>query len=54
MPTYEYRCEKCGKAFERTESFTEHEAAKPSCPKCGSKKVAVIPSHFFAITTKKS
>ncbi len=54
MPTYEYRCEKCDKAFERTESFTEHEAAKPSCPKCRSKKVVTVPSRIYTITTKKS
>lgn len=33
MPTYEYRCEKCGHEFERMESIS----AKPSrkCVKCG-------------------
>jgi hypothetical protein len=31
--------EKCGKSFERTETITEHEAAKARCPKCNSKKV---------------
>ena len=37
MPTYEYRCEKCGHAFEEFQSIT----AKPikKCPKCG--KLAV-------------
>lgn len=54
MPTYEHRCTKCGKAFERTESMAEHQAAKPSCPKCGSKKVAAVPSRVYTITTKKS
>ena len=54
MPTYEHRCTKCGKTFERTESMAEHEAAKPSCPKCGSKKVAAVPSRIYTITTKKS
>ena len=39
MPTYQYRCAECGKAFERTETISEHEKAKPQCPKCGSKKV---------------
>ncbi len=36
MPTYQYRCEKCGKKFERTETISEHEALKVKCPKCGS------------------
>ena len=26
MPTYQYRCEECGKKFERTETISEHEA----------------------------
>ena len=38
MPTYQYRCNECGKSFERTETITEHEAAKVRCPKCNSKK----------------
>jgi hypothetical protein len=25
---YQYRCEKCGKKFERTEPISEHEAMK--------------------------
>ena len=54
MPTYEYRCEDCRKKFERTESISEHETAKTKCPKCGSKKVATVPSLFFAMTLKKS
>jgi len=28
VPTYQYRCRDCGKSFERTETITEHEAAK--------------------------
>jgi putative FmdB family regulatory protein len=39
MPTYEYRCENCGKSFERTETINEHDKAKVKCPKCDSKKV---------------
>jgi putative FmdB family regulatory protein len=34
-------CEQCEKTFERTETISEHEAAKLQCPKCGSKKVSV-------------
>ena len=33
MPTYQYRCEKCGKRFERTETISEHAAMKPQCPR---------------------
>ena len=36
MPTYEYRCENCGKSFERTETINEHDKAKVKCPKCDS------------------
>jgi len=36
MPTYQYRCDKCGKKLERTETIAEHEALKLKCPKCGS------------------
>jgi putative FmdB family regulatory protein len=38
MPAYQYRCEKCGKKFERTETISEHEALRLKCPKCGSKR----------------
>jgi putative FmdB family regulatory protein len=38
VPTYQYRCEKCGKTFERIESMPEQENANPKCPKCDSKK----------------
>jgi putative FmdB family regulatory protein len=54
MPTYQYRCEKCGKTFERTETISEHEIAKPRCPKCGSKKVSAVPSRVYVVTSKKS
>ena len=37
MPTYEYRCEKCGHAFEEFQSITARPIKK--CPKCG--KLAV-------------
>jgi putative FmdB family regulatory protein len=54
MPTYEYRCEKCKKRFERVEHVAEHEKAKLRCPKCGSVKVERIFSTFFAKTSRKS
>lgn len=54
VPTYQYRCIKCGKSFERTETITEHEAAKVSCPKCNSKKVTQIPGRVHVVTSKKS
>jgi putative FmdB family regulatory protein len=54
MPTYQYRCEKCGKRFERNETIPEHEAVKPQCPKCGSKNVTFVPGRFVVVTSKKS
>ena len=37
MPTYEYKCAKCGKRFERLQRITE--APLKKCPKCGGKPV---------------
>jgi putative FmdB family regulatory protein len=54
MPTYLYRCGQCGDTFEQIETISEHGAAKPSCPKCGSDKVAGVPAPFVAVTGKKS
>jgi putative FmdB family regulatory protein len=52
MPTY--RCEKCGKRFERTETISEHAAVKPQCRECGSKKIIFVPGRVFVVTSKKS
>jgi len=54
VPTYQYRCSECGKSFERTETITEHEAAKVRCPKCNSKKVTQVPGRVHVVTSKKS
>jgi putative FmdB family regulatory protein len=54
MPTYQYRCEKWGKRFERTEIISEHETVRPKCPKCGSTKVSFVPGRIFVVTSKKS
>ncbi len=35
MPTYEYKCPKCGTEFEVFQKITAKAVAK--CPKCGSK-----------------
>jgi putative FmdB family regulatory protein len=54
MPTYQYRCEKCGKRFERTETISEHERVKPQRAKCRSKKITFVPGRIFVVTPKKS
>jgi len=35
MPTYEYKCPKCGTKFEEFQKITAKPVAK--CPKCGAK-----------------
>ena len=37
MPTYEYKCDACGHAFEKFQSITSAPIKK--CPKCGKNKV---------------
>jgi putative FmdB family regulatory protein len=37
MPTYEYKCEACGHAFEKFQSITAAPIKK--CPECGKSKV---------------
>ena len=54
MPTYEYRCDKCGEKFERSETISEHETSKAKCPKCGSRDVSQVPGNGFVVTSKKS
>ena len=54
MPTYQYRCEKCGEVFEHAEHIAEHENVHLRCPKCGSETVKPKPVQFFAKTSKKS
>ncbi len=54
MPTYDYRCQACGKKFTRDVSMTEHEKRRPACPKCGSRKVAQSFSAVYVKTSKKS
>ena len=40
MPTYEYKCPKCGTRFERLQKISAPPGAK--CPKCGSKAERLI------------
>ena len=40
MPTYEYRCDKCGYAFERFQVITAEPVA--GCPKCNGPVTRLI------------
>lgn len=40
MPTYEYRCLKCKKKFEKLQRITE--APLKKCPRCGGKPERLI------------
>ena len=40
MPTYEYKCSKCGHKFEKLQRFSEAPVKK--CPKCGGKTERLI------------
>jgi putative FmdB family regulatory protein len=54
MPTYEYRCNKCGRKFERNEHVKEHDSKHTRCPECRSTRVTQVLGTFFAKTSKKS
>lgn len=43
MPLYEFKCEKCGKVFERLQKIEEN---YPPCPHCESTEVIKLPSIF--------
>lgn len=52
MPTYEYKCQKCGHRFEKFEAIT----AKPakSCPRCRGRSVKRLISAGAGILLKGS
>jgi putative FmdB family regulatory protein len=54
VPTYEFRCGKCGKRFEKSMTVAEREKARPVCPECKSRKVERVLTAFFAKTSRKS
>jgi putative FmdB family regulatory protein len=54
MPTYEFRCKKCGTVFERQEHISDHGKSHPPCPKCKSKAAEPVLADFYAVTSKKS
>ena len=40
MPTYQYKCPKCGHEYEKLQKITDDSRAK--CPKCGTRGERVI------------
>jgi putative regulatory protein, FmdB family len=40
MPTYEFRCQKCHKRFERSISYADYDTAVITCPHCGAAEVS--------------
>ncbi len=53
MPIYVYRCESCGRAFEKLVRSMSG-AASVTCPTCGSDRVARRPAAFAAPTASRS
>ena len=47
MPTYQYRCRKCGEEFEKHQSFTDDSI--PKCPGCGTRSKANVAKVFSAV-----
>ena len=41
MPTYDYKCEECGKVFEVFRRFSELDE-EVNCPNCGSEKTEMV------------
>ncbi len=46
MPTYQYRCTKCGYDFELRRSLFEKTPEKPVCPACGNEETERVYSVF--------
>ena len=54
MPTYEYACKECKKAFALILTIADHDKKRVSCPKCKSRKVEQQYGSVFTVTSKKS
>ena len=54
MPSYDFRCEKCGGKFNLMLSLSEYDKMKFRCPKCKSTKVKQEIMPFQVKTSKKS
>jgi putative FmdB family regulatory protein len=45
MPIYEYRCERCGKTFEKRRNISEADRGI-ECPECASEEIERLLSAF--------
>jgi putative FmdB family regulatory protein len=62
MPTYEYKCRKCGHVFERFQMIKDKALGEGDCPRCGGDVVRVISGgsgllfhgHGFYVTDYRS
>jgi len=54
MPTYEFLCEKCHKAFTLVLSISEYGKGNFRCPACKSQKVKQQITAFQTKTSRKS
>ena len=54
MPSYDFKCDKCGGKFGLFISISEYEKTKFRCPKCKSTKVTQQITPFQVKTSKKS
>jgi putative FmdB family regulatory protein len=54
MPSYEFKCLKCGKKATLVIPYSDYEKKKYNCPKCGSKRLERLLSSVQVVTGKKS
>ena len=54
MPTYEYFCLTCNKAFSQILTLAEFDKQNVVCPDCHGNNVEQRPATFYAVTSKKS
>ena len=47
MPTYQYRCRKCGEEFEKVQSFSDD--STPKCTGCGTRSKKNVSKVFGAV-----
>lgn len=40
MPTYEFRCQDCGRVVRKFYSYAEYDQATPTCPQCQSQNLS--------------